>query len=72
MTSERSAPSSSPSPSGGGRSAIIDITIPVDFLPYVATQDHLRCGDCKGYTVHAATIGIVGRFCSCVYDREHS
>ena len=72
MTSERSAPSSSPSPSGDGRSVIIDITIPVDFLPYVATQDHLRCDDCGGYTVHAATIGIVGRFCSCVYDREHS
>ena len=72
MTSERSVPSSSPSPSGGGRSGIIDITIPVDFVPYVATQDHLRCADCGGYTVHASIIGIVGRFCSCVYDEAHS
>ena len=72
MTSADFAPSSSPSPSGGGRSAIIDITIPLDFLPYVATQDHLRCDDCGGYTVHAATIGIVGRFCSCAYDEAHS
>ena len=71
MTSERSVPSSSPSPSGGGRSGTTTATIPVDFLPYVATQDHLRCDDCGGYTVHAATIGIVGRFCSCAYDEEH-
>lgn len=71
MTSERSVPSSSHSPSGGGRWGTTAATIPLDFLPYVATQDHLRCDDCGGYIVHAATIGIVGRFCSCPFDREH-
>ena len=72
MTSERSVPSSSPSPSGGGRSVTSGAIIPMDFVPYVATQDHLRCDDCGGYTVHASIIGIVGRFCGCAYDETHT
>ena len=48
--------------------------IPDDFLPYVANQadNTMRCSDCLGYTVHAATIGIVGRFCRCPFDKEHA
>ena len=79
MTNTDSAASSSGSPEAGaasrpgGRSVTSGAIIPADFIPDVAaSQDHLRCADCKGYTVHASIIGIVGRFCSCAFDREHT
>jgi hypothetical protein len=46
--------------------------IPQDFVPYVATQEDLRCDDCGGHLAIAANYGIPPQgFCSCPFDDEH-
>lgn len=66
-----------PSPHGG-RSGTTAHIIPDPLFAHEAhllmenhANDTMRCSDCKGYTVHAAVIGIKGVFCSCPFDASH-